>query len=52
MREELEKELDDKSPEYKAGYTIGSLLAYTIVGCGIAVIIVIALKIMQWIWLL
>jgi hypothetical protein len=51
MNEE-NKELKDKSPEYKAGYTLGSALAYTIAGCSVAIIILIAVKIMQWIWLL
>ena len=45
-------DLKDKSPEYRAGFTAGSIFAYVACGCICSVFIVIALKLMQWIWLL
>lgn len=46
------KDEEFKTPAQKAGYAAGTIIGYTI-GAGIcAILIVVILKIMQWIWLL
>lgn len=46
------KEDEFKTPAEKGGYIAGTMIGYTI-GAGIcAILIVLILKLMQWIWLL
>lgn len=46
--EEHKKEIDENTPEYKAGYSAGSLVAYVVAGCGCALVIGVTIKILQW----
>lgn len=46
--EEHKKEIDENTPEYKAGYSAGSIIAYVVAGCGCALLIGMTLKILQW----
>ena len=47
-----DKNEEFKTPAERAGYIAGTMIGYT-VGAGIcAILIVLILKIMQWIWLL
>lgn len=47
MNEER-NDLEDKSPEYKAGYSAGAIIAYVVAGCGCALLIGVTIKILQW----
>ena len=51
MNEE-NKDLEDKSIEYKIGYSFGSIAAYIVGGSILAVFIVSVLKLLMWIWAL
>ena len=45
-------ELNDKSTEYKVGYSFGSIAAYIVGGSILAVFVVSILKLLMWIWAL
>lgn len=46
------KELEDKSPEYRLGYSFGSIAAHIVAGGILAVFIVSIIKLIAWIWML
>lgn len=47
MNEEY-KDLEDKSPEYRAGFSVGTAIAYVVASCGCALLIGVTIKILQW----
>lgn len=49
---EEKDELKNKSPEYRAGFTAGSVFAYVVCACACAIVIAIAAKLVHWIWML
>ena len=48
LENEKEIEIDESTPEYKAGYSAGAIIAYVVAGCGCALLIGMTLKILQW----
>lgn len=41
-------ELDKNSKEYKVGCAMGQILGKTVVGCTIAIVIALTIKIISW----
>lgn len=46
------KDVKDTSAEYETGVSVGRAIATVIVGCILALMITVTLKLMKWIWLL
>jgi hypothetical protein len=42
------KETEENTFAVKLGRCVGSIMAYTVAGCGVAIIVGITVKILQW----
>lgn len=40
-----------EKPEYKLGHKIGTLFAYVIYGCGVAIVVALTIKFITWLFL-
>lgn len=47
-----EKELDKESPEYKFGYSFGTVAAHVVAAGLLALFVVVIMKLIRWVWLL
>lgn len=45
-------ELDGKSPEYKFGYSFGTVAAHVVAAGLLALFVVVIMKLIKWVWLL